>query len=205
MSKIHKDYKSLSSKDKQKITQGSIIPRPIAWVSTINENDSINLAPFSYFAQLSATLVAISFTKPKEGHKHTYRNIMRTHEAVIHLGDVGLLKALDKTSASLPYNESELDGLNLTLKESDHIKTPYIDEALISFEVKLERELEFMSDDYSKVDNNVVFLRILSVHLDDSVYDSETGYIDAKVLRPISRLSGSDYATIKPLNFKREF
>lgn len=203
--KIHKNYADLSAREKLKITQGSIIPRPIAWITTINENGSINLAPFSYFAVFSPTLVAVSFTKLKSRYKDTYVNIMREKEAVIHLGSVDLLAAVDQSSENITYNKSELETLDLNLRESEFIKTPYLEEALVSFEVKLEKAIQFNDDSDTKHDNDVVFMRIINAHLDDTVYDEETGYIDAEILKPISRLGGPNYATIKGIDFKRQY
>ena len=203
MSKIFEDYSKLSRNQKQKITQGSIIPRPIAWISSINENGSINLAPFSYFAVFSPTLLAVSFTKEKDGYKDTYQNLMSKKEAVVNLGDVDLLEQLDKTSKDIAYNESELDLVNLSLGKSQKIKTPYINESKVSFEVKVVEAIQF--DDGEDIhDNDVVFLRIVAAHLHENVYDQENGYILEDVLKPISRLSGPKYGTVKTIDYKRK-
>ncbi len=202
MKKYYK-YTELKKKEQQKITQSSVLPRPIAWITTLNENGTVNLAPFSYFSQFSPSLLAVSFTKEASGYKDTYLNLIREKEAVVNIADVSLLKQLDESSRDIPYNTSELEGSGLHVDQGIEVKTPPIKEALINFEVVLEDEMAF-SDLDGNADNNVVFLRIVSVHIDDSVFDEEKVYVLSEQLRPIARLGGPNYSTIKPINFKRK-
>lgn len=204
MKTIYK-YKDLDSKTQQKISQAAIIPRPIAWITSLNENGTVNLAPFSYFALLSPSLMAVSFTKIEDSYKDTYHNIKKNKEAVINIPSQTLLEAVDKSSEALAYNVSELDTLGLTVSKSKNIKTPILDEALINFEVVLLEDLEFMDITRDHIENNVVFLRIVGVHLSEEVYDSKTQYINQDVLRPISRLAGATYGGIEVLDYKRKF
>lgn len=89
--------------------KGSVIPRPIAWITTLNEIASVNLAPFSFFNVISPTLLAVSFQKTNDKQKDTFLNLVREKEAVIHIVDESLLEVMDQTSASLAVNESEVD------------------------------------------------------------------------------------------------
>ena len=92
---ITKMMKNLDSKTRQKIVQGSVIPRPIAWLTTLNTDNSINLAPFSYFTMLSSTMVGVSIQRVAGKQKDTARNLLRTKEAVIQIPDRSLLKLMD--------------------------------------------------------------------------------------------------------------
>ncbi len=204
MENLFIDFKDLKVSEQRKISQGSVIPRPIAWVSTINENGTINLAPFSYFSQLSPTLLSVSFLKQKGESKHTYLNIMRTKEAVVHISTFDQIDLIDESSMDLNYNESEADILNIEMSDSVLINTPRIKDAPISFEVKLEDTLDFNKSGTDQIENNVVFLRIVGVHLSSEVYDEESGYILIDKLNPISRLSGPNYGIIKQIDYKRK-
>lgn len=204
MENLFIDFKDLKVSEQRKISQGSVIPRPIAWVSTINENGTINLAPFSYFSQLSPTLLSVSFLKQKGESKHTYLNIMRTKEAVVHISTFDQIDLIDESSMDLNYNESEVDILNIEMSDSVLINTPRIKDAPISFEVKLEDTLDFNKSGTDQIENNVVFLRIVGVHLSSEVYDKESGYILIDKLNPISRLSGPNYGIIKQIDYKRK-
>lgn len=204
MENLFIDFKDLKVSEQRKISQGSVIPRPIAWVSTINENGTINLAPFSYFSQLSPTLLSVSFLKQKGESKHTYLNIMRTKEAVVHISTFDQIDLIDESSMDLNYNESEADILNIEMSDSVLINTPRIKDAPISFEVKLEDTLDFNKSGTDQIENNVVFLRIVGVHLSSEVYDKESGYILIDKLNPISRLSGPNYGIIKQIDYKRK-
>lgn len=204
MESLFINFKDLKVSEQRKISQGSVIPRPIAWVSTINENGSINLAPFSYFSQLSPTLLSVSFLKQKGESKHTYLNIMRTKEAVVHISTLDQIDLIDESSMDLDYNESEVDILNIEMSGSALINTPRVKDAPISFEVKLEDTLDFNKSGTDQVENNVVFLRIVGVHLSSEVYDEESGYILIDKLNPISRLSGPNYGIIKQIDYKRK-
>ena len=198
-------YKECDSKLQQKISQASIIPRPIAWITSLNENGSVNLAPFSYFALLSPSLMAVSFTKLEDTYKDTYLNIKREKDAVINIASTDMLELLDMSSETLEYNESEVEDLNLNVTPSTLIKTPYLNEAYINFEVILLEDLEFMDIQRDYHENNVMFLRIVAVHLSDEVYDSKKQYIKQDVLNPLSRLAGANYGKSEVLDYTRKF
>lgn len=205
MEKIFLNYKDLSLKDARKISQGSVIPRPIAWITTLNENQSVNLAPFSYFNLISPSLIMVSFIYQNGQSKDTYRNIVKTQEAVVHISTEDLIAQIDESGIELDYNESEVEYLNLSVNESKLIKTPYLSLSKISFETVLEKTESFKHIDSDEVECNVVFLRIVGVHLDSSVYDQNSGYILMDKLKPIARLSGVNYGEVKQLDFKRKY
>ncbi|NLC55120.1 MAG: flavin reductase family protein [Erysipelothrix sp.] len=205
MSKFNLDFDLLDEDTIGKIVKGSIIPRPIAWITSLNETKSVNLAPFSYFTMLSPTLLLVSFQKDQVSQKDTFINIIREKEAVIHIVDESLIAAMDKTAKPLEKNISEVDLVNLTLSSSLKIKTPGIKEALIRFEVVLEQTLSLKNYNKTAEDADLVILRVVAASLDKKVYDKDSGYILVDNLKPIARLAGVDYAGIKKLDFKREF
>ena len=205
MSKTVLDFDLTDAKSRSKILKGSVIPRPIAWISTLNSDGSINLAPFSFFNVISSTLLTVAFQKNQAEKKDTFVNLIREKEAVVHIVDESLIEAMDATSLPLERNQSEIDLIDLTLSPSSKIKTPGIKEALVRFEVKLEQSIALEDFEYQIEEANLVILRVVAAELDDDVYDKEKGYILADKLKPVSRLGGSDYAGINILEFTRKF
>lgn len=205
MGKIRLDFDILDPDLRGKIVKGSIIPRPIAWISSLNEIGTINLAPFSFFNMISPTIVAVSFQKSDIKMKDTFINIMREKEAVIHIVSKDLIGEMDKSAAPLKLNESELDLIDLRLSQSTKINTPGIREALIRFEVRLDKSISLLNYEGTKEEADLVILRIVGVVIDDKVFDSENNYILPKELNPVSRLAGANYSALDILDFKREF
>src|SRR5690242_19849514 len=114
-----------------------VIPRPIAWVTTLSPDGAVNAAPFSFFNVLGAEPPIVGFCPGDRDDgtpKDTARNIRLTHEFVVNLVDEDLAQAMNKTSATLPYGENELVLAGLTSAPSSAVKPPRIAEAPASFE-----------------------------------------------------------------------
>lgn len=205
MAKLVIDFDEIDEKSRMKLVKGSIIPRPIAWITTLNENGSVNLAPFSYFNAVSPTLVIVSFQRNGDKQKDTFLNIIREKEAVIHIVNESLIEEMDRSSSPLERNKSELELTHLNVSPSMKVKTPGIEEALIRFEVVLEESLTLKNYDKTEAEADLVVLRVIGSVIDETVYDSTKGYVLSDVLQPVARLGGTEYATIKKTPFKREF
>lgn len=122
--------KELTTKQHYKFLTGSIIPRPIAWITTINqETNIVNAAPFSYFNVVAKDLplVSLSINRNNQKIKDTARNLLQQKEGVIHLVNDKVLAEMNQTSASLPADESELAKTSLTLVDSQEVTVPAID------------------------------------------------------------------------------
>ena len=205
MSKHKLDFNNLSSKDRGKIVKGSVIPRPIAWITSLNVDGSVNLAPFSYFTVLSSTLLAVSFQKTKREKKDTLVNTMREKEAVVHIVDKSLISQMDLSAKPLARNVSEVDLVNLDLEPSLKVKTPGLSKALIRLEVEFVSLHPLMDYNNKEEEADFVILRVIGAVLNEKVYDSENKYILAENLHPVARLAGVDYAEIVSIDYKREF
>lgn len=205
MGKTKLDFNHLDPKTRSKIVKGSVIPRPIAWITTLNQTLSINLAPFSYFTVISPTLLAVSFQKTDNNRKDTFINLMREKEAVVHIVDESLLEIMDKTSAPLKINESEFSKTGLSLSPSLKIKTPGISEALIRFEVILDKSIPLMNYELNKEEGDLVILRVVTAVLDDKVYNRSNNYILTNKLQPVARSAGAEYTGLRTLSFKRKY
>lgn len=187
---------NLSSKDKKKKLAGTVIPRPIALVMT-QSDEVINIAPFSYFNIVSndPPLLSIAIQRSNGGLKDTSRNILAKQEATVHIVDEDIVKEANKTSATLPADESELKVSNFNLVESNIIGTPGIREAAVRYETTLYNAMEIKNSEELIVADLIV-LEVVGFHLAEKIYDEETGYIIADKLKPVSRLAGADYAKL---------
>jgi flavin reductase (DIM6/NTAB) family NADH-FMN oxidoreductase RutF len=181
-------------RDNYKLLIGSIIPRPIAFVTTMGTEGIINGAPFSYFNIVSSNppMISLSIQRSKGIQKDTARNIIHTKEFVIHIVDEDNVEKINKTAASLPPNESEIELANLTPVESVKISVPGIVEAKIRLECTLEHSLELGVKDSPGCD--LIIGKVVQFHIEDDIY--EKGRIDPVGLGAVSRLAGTNYAKI---------
>src|SRR5690625_931532 len=138
------DPRNNTARENYKLLIGSIVPRPIAFVTSLGENGIVNGAPFSYFNIVTANppMVSVSVQRRNGVQKDTARNIIQQKNYVIHVVDEENVGKINKTSASLQSNESEIEAAKLTLTPSDKIKAPGITEAKVRFECVLEKHLE---------------------------------------------------------------
>lgn len=188
-------FRELTGKDKKKMISGSVIPRPIALVSTISDEGVVNIAPFSYFniVSNSPAILSVAVQRAGGGHKDTARNILEHKEAVVHTVDTDNIEMVNQTSAVLPPEESELEISGFTAVGSKTIHPPGLYEAKIRFETALHDSVVIYDEDDQPV-TDLLLLKVKHVHLDEDVYDDEKGYILAEELEPVSRLAGNDYA-----------
>lgn len=176
-------------KENYKLLSGSILPRPIAWITTLQENGKVNVAPFSYFNIVSAkpALLSVSIRYDSDKQKDTSRNIFRNKEFVVHIISEEYMKQANMTSKSMDETESELDYASLNAVTSTMVKTPGLKESKIRLECVYENHLSFDTTD-------LIIGRVVGFHIDDDVFDK--GKIIVEKLRPVARLSGSRYSLL---------
>ncbi|RXJ02473.1 flavin reductase family protein [Anaerobacillus alkaliphilus] len=179
-----------TSQENYKLLIGSIIPRPIAFVTTQSQSGVINGAPFSYFNIVSSNppLISISIQRGGDRQKDTARNILAKKEFVVHIVDEDNVEKVNMTAASLPPDESEIELSGLTPISSTKISVPGVKEAKIRMECVLEQSLE--------LGGNCDFIigRVVQFYFSDEIY--QDGKINPHSLRAVSRLAGNDYAKI---------
>ncbi|EPE60745.1 nitrilotriacetate monooxygenase component B [Exiguobacterium sp. S17] len=187
------DPTALTEQDTYKFLIGSIVPRPIAFVTTRN-GDVVNAAPFSYFNIIASTppLVSVSIQRKSGVMKDTARNAVATEELVIHIVDETNVALVNETAANLGPEESELDRTTFTIAPSDVIETPGVKEAKIRMECKLHHHVPIEHD--GKVTADVLIARVVRFHVDPELY--QAGRIDVAQLAPVSRLAGNFYAEL---------
>lgn len=198
---IHFSPDDLSERDNYKFLIGSIIPRPIALITSVSKEDVLNIAPFSYFNIVTSNppIVSVALQRKNGELKDTARNILEKEEAVIHIVDNVNVDDANETAANLAEDESELDRTKFTTIPSNTVDIPSLEEARIRFEVELEKHVLLENDGVPSVD--LMLLKIKEYHIDEDIY--EDGRIDPRGLGSISRLAGHDYAEIGHI-FTRE-
>lgn len=188
-------FDQLSGNQRYHLITQTITPRPIAWIMTKNENDSFNLAPFSYFAALSsdpALLVVSIGDKTDDIAKDTKQNLLREKECVLHIPSGDLINAVNESAANLAYGESELSRAGISL--TDFTQTlPRITEAKVALHCRL-----FDIHTLGNASFNAIYLEILDLYVDDELVTEENNrtLINNKKLNPLARLGGNDYALI---------
>jgi flavin reductase (DIM6/NTAB) family NADH-FMN oxidoreductase RutF len=183
-----------TERENYKLMIGSIIPRPIAFVTTLSKEGVLNGAPFSYFNIVSSNPPMVSLAIQRSGgmQKDTARNIMVSKEFVIHIVDEQNVEKINETAASLAPEQSEVEQAKLTPVQSVKVAVPGVKEAKIRMECSLEHSLELGGSDTPGCD--LIIGKVVQFHIQDEIY--ENGRINPAGLAAVSRLAGQDYARI---------
>ena len=185
----------LSERENYKFLIGAVVPRPVAFITSINEDGVVNGAPFSFFNVVSSNppMISVSVQRKKGQMKDTARNITENGEFVVHVVSEEFVRAINETAANLPPHESEIEHANLTLMPSDVVKVPGVKEAKVRLECTLEQKVTLGGDEHG-LGCDLLIGRVQKYHIEETLY--EEGKIDIEQLRAMSRLAGNDYATI---------
>lgn len=168
-----------------------IIPRPIAWVGTLNEDGSPNLAPFSFFNGLSGTppIIGIGIAAHEDkGEKDTLRNIRHTRELTISIPHAGQVEAVDASGDDLPYGASEFAHAGTTPAPGKLVAAPYVLEAKVALECQLHDIIAL-----GEAGSHLVLAEIKLFHIEDTLLDFH-GCVDPHKFTPLARMAGGRYA-----------
>jgi flavin reductase (DIM6/NTAB) family NADH-FMN oxidoreductase RutF len=185
------DFESLTSKDRYKLLVGFIIPRPIAFVTTLGRDGVANAAPFSFFnvfGENPATVVLGIQMRPDGTMKDTGRNILETGEYVINMVDEAIAEPMNVCAVDFPPGVSELEAAGLTLEPSRAVKPGRIAEAPVAFECRHVHSVTFRPD-RSLIIGEVVWMRAR-----DDVIDPQTLRLRPEAYHPVGRLYGNMYS-----------
>ena len=179
-------------KDNYKFLIGAVLPRPIALVSTRNQDGSNNLAPFSFFTCVSAKPMIVAFSplirtatgKPKD----TPLNILREKEFVINIVSEPIANKVNLTSTELPYGEDEFTYSGLTPIDSTKIAAKRVRESLVHYECLYRDRLSYGEHIGA---GEIITGEVVQVHVEESIY--REGRILTDQLRPVGRGAGSDW------------
>jgi flavin reductase (DIM6/NTAB) family NADH-FMN oxidoreductase RutF len=190
------DFAALSPRNAYQWMTSTILPRPIAWVSTISPEGVTNLAPFSFFQGITAnppTLMFVPVNNREGVKKDTVRNIELVPEFVVNLVPHRLASAMNDTAALLPYGESEFSRFDVAAAPSLRVRPPRVAEAPVAYECVLDRIVNIGEGPLAA---NVVFGRIMTAHISDAVI-GPGGLPDSAKLDLVGRLGGEDYTTTR--------
>jgi flavin reductase (DIM6/NTAB) family NADH-FMN oxidoreductase RutF len=176
----------------------TLIPRPVAWVLSQNEDASLNLAPFSFFNAVCSDppLVMLSMGHKSTGEvKDTCRNLLSGRDFVIHLPGVEQAAAVTASAASLPYGDSELRLCNLRTTTFPGCPVPRLQGVSVAYQARLH-QVHYLGH----TQQAVIYAELLQLWLDDAVVteDRQRGryVVDAAAINPLARLGGTEYAAL---------
>jgi flavin reductase (DIM6/NTAB) family NADH-FMN oxidoreductase RutF len=174
-----------------------VAPRPIAWVSSMDLDGVLNLAPYSFFNAIADQPPTIVFApngpRPGGGTKDTLSNIEKTNEFVVNLCSYELREAMNESSAHVDPEVDEFALAGLTPAPSVHVKVPRVKEAPASLECRFITRLRLPSTN-PKIENNCVIGQVVGIHIADSII--KDGMVDTAAYHPLARLGYMDYAAI---------
>ena len=187
--------KDQSERENYKLMIGTIIPRPIAFVTTQSKDGTLNGAPFSYFNIVSSNppMISVSIQRNNGNMKDTARNIYDTKEFVVHIVDPENVEKVNATAATLAPDESEIELAGLTPVQSEIVKVPGVKESKVRFECKLVQAVT-LGGNGETPGCDLIIGEIVLFHLDEKIYDNT--YINERALNAVSRLAGNNYAKI---------
>jgi len=186
------DPKNLNPSQSYDIMTGVIVPRPIAFISTISPEGLPNAAPFSFFNGISTNppLVAVAIARRGNEKKGTLRNIEETGEFVVNVVDEDLAEGMNRAAGNYPPDTNKFEAAKLTPKPCVKIKPPRIGEAPVSLECRLVQIVSL-----PETTDALVIGRVVYIHLHDDLWSN--GSIDPAQLRAIGRLGQFNYCRIR--------
>jgi len=192
---ITRDLVNLPKRDVYRILSSLVIPRPIAWITTVGAEGRVNLAPFSSFMGIfGPPMLAVTLGRRRDGAlKDTHRNLRERGEAVVHLADLPLLEALHASAAEVEPDISEVERLGLATEASDGVTPPRLRDAPVALECRLNRELDLGPA------STLVLLDVLTAHAAGRIWSAEHDCADASLWTPVSRLAsvaGPNYGAL---------
>jgi flavin reductase (DIM6/NTAB) family NADH-FMN oxidoreductase RutF len=169
-----------------------VVPRPIAWVSTIGTDGVLNLAPFSFFNAVGGTPPTVMFSVGQRagGAKDTLRNVQETGEFVVNIVDHALAEVMVQSSGEWAYEVDEFEVTGLETAPSVAVKAPRVARAPVAMEARVTQIVPVEG-----TDSTMVLGRVLCFHLREGLL-RPNGLVDATLLQPLARLGGNEYATL---------
>ena len=186
------DPETLPVRERYALLIGSILPRPIAWVSTISPAGVPNLAPFSFFTGVTANPMSVVFApvNNREGmEKDTLLNARATKQFTVNIADEDNAEKMNQTSANYPYGVSEFEKAGLTPVPSLKVKPPRVKESPISMECEL---LQIVTLSEGPLGGHLVIGKVVLFHADDRIWNG--GKLRHQDIKAIGRMEGAWYA-----------
>lgn len=186
------DASELPGRRAYRLLVDCVVPRPIAWVSTVDDAGTANLAPFSFFQAVGAEppSVIVSIGRHRDGaFKDTGVNLHATGECVVNVVTDELAEAMNLTAGEYPFGVDEMARAGLTPAPCRHVAPPRVAESPVALECRLTQEVPIGDTENAYF---VAVLEVVAFHVADELYDD--GRIDPRRLRPLGRLGGNAYS-----------
>ncbi|WP_439122950.1 flavin reductase family protein [Marivita sp.] len=190
------DLDSISAQDRYKLLSALVIPRPVAWVTTMDAQGIVNAAPYSFFnvfGQDPALIILGLQHKPDGSPKDTTRNIDATGEFVVNLATPALVADMVGTAASYDPGESEPSALGLKLAPSGRVKPPRLADAPVAIECERMMALSLSAE------RSILLGRAVGLATRDGLVDANTMYVDWADDYPVARLFADRYARLEDI------
>lgn len=168
-----------------RLLTATVVPRPIAWVSTSSADGTDNLAPHSFFTIASVSPPVVQFTSV--GRKDSLRNVEETGEFVVNLAPEGLFEQINATATDFPRGVSEFEACGVEREPSLRVKPPRVAQSPVALECELHSTLRIG-------DSTVVFGRVVHAAVDESVMVE--GHPEMALMRPLTRLGKNEWGTL---------
>lgn len=184
----------LNKRESHKLLLSIIVPRPIAFISTVSENGIFNAAPFSFFCGISSSppLLAVSISKRRGEKKDTLRNIEKMKDFAINIVTEEIAEKMNEASGDYPPGISEFEVVKLTPERSELIASPRIKESPVSMECRLFDEIQI-----GKTENTLIIGEVLLFHIEEAIFAD--GEVDVRKLLPVGRLGKDTYCRIRDI------
>ena len=184
----------ITSSTAYRLLTSTVVPRPIAFVTTLSKNGIVNAAPFSFFNAVGSNppVLVLGFEpKPDNSVKDTPTNIIETEEFVINIVDEALATQMNISAGNYEKHQSEIEIANIDVVKSTEVKPPRIQASPVSMECKLFQHTSLAGG------GCIIIGEVVQFHVqDDIIIQQDPLRIDVNKLNPIARLAGPDYARI---------
>jgi len=190
--KMQYDPHLLEQKVIYKLLTGIVIPRPIAWISSVSEDGINNLAPFSYFNMVGDDPPHVMFSTRRDNNsnKDTLNNVLATHQFVVNMVTKDLVEPMNASSATVAAEVDEFDLVGVTPIPSVKVKPMRVAESSIQLECELVHH--YFLEDHTQGGACVLIGRVVMIHIADELLLDEN-QINPELYKPIARLGGSNY------------
>lgn len=178
-----------------KLLTGTVIPRPIGWISTVDENGINNLAPFSFFNAVGEDPPHVMFSTVRTGNKNkdTLNNVLLNKQFVVNLVTEEVVEKMNTTSQQVAPDIDEFELAGLTPVASVYVKPNRVKESLVHFECEMVHH--YFLEDHKNGGAAVIIGKILMMHIDDAIL-MENARINLEKYKPVARLAGSNYSKL---------
>lgn len=185
------DGEALDTETAYRLLVGCVVPRPIAWITTADEQGRVNAAPFSSFNYVATSppMLAVNIARrPGSGQvKDTARNIVATREFVVNVATEHDMDLMHRSAQEFAPEVSEPEVLGIGLLPSRHVRAPRIASSPVQMECRLDQVVTL-----GRGINTLYIGEVVAFHLSEAVYDGKR--VDSVALRPLARLGGPFYA-----------